>query len=501
MSITPMLEIKGLSKSYPGVQALKDVDLDLYEGEIHFLLGENGAGKSTLMKILSGSVQKDRGTIQLEGKEIEINSPKDSRRYGIAMVYQELSLLPALTVAENIFLGELPVKKTSKTIDWKNVYQVTEEALDAVGLRIPSKRLVRDLPIGQKQLVEIAKALSRKARILLLDEPTSALSEDETEILFQLINDLKQRGITILYISHRLAEVPLIAGRVTVLRDGEKIDTLEVSEADEDTLVRMMVGREIKDMFPKEEVDIGKKLLEVSNISLGNRLKNINLEVHEGEILGIFGLMGAGRTSLANVIFGIEKPNSGTIKVEGKVVNINNPWDAIEAGIGYITEERQGSLAPRMSVTSNVTLPNLKSLVKWGILRLSREKHLTNHYVNELDIATPSLNQLCEYLSGGNQQKVVLARWICANSKILLLDEPTRGIDVGAKVEVFRLMGQLAKEKTALIMSSSELPEIMAVSDRILVMHEGEIAAVFGKDEGTPDEIMLFATGGREKCG
>jgi ribose transport system ATP-binding protein len=497
----PLLELKRLSKSYPGVQALKDVDLELYAGEVHFLLGENGAGKSTLMKILSGSVQKESGTILLNGVPIEISSPVDSRQYMIAMVYQELSLLPSLTVAENIFLGELPQKEWNKMIDWKRVYRETEAALEAVGLHIPPQRLVKDLSVGEKQLIEIAKAVSRKARILLLDEPTSALSGEECNKLFRLIKDLKQKGIAILYISHRLAEVPTIAQRVSVLRDGEKIGTYPIADVTEQELIRMMVGREIKDKYPKEKIEIGKPLLNVSGLNLKKRLKNINFTVNEGEIVGFFGLMGAGRTSLANVLFGIENPESGKIQVNGSAVNIKSPWDAICTGFGYITEDRRGSLAPRMSIAANITLPNLKCLLSWGILHLVKEKRIVQNYVEELKIATPSLQQLCEYLSGGNQQKVVLARWICAGSKILLLDEPTRGIDVGSKVEVYRLMGQLAKEGAAILMFSSELPEVMAVSDRVLVMCEGEIVASYNKGDATPDEIMLYATGGRTKCG
>ena len=501
MAQPPLLELRSINKSYPGVQALKGVDLELNSGEVHFLLGENGAGKSTLMKILSGSVQKDSGNILLEGILIEINSPADSRRHRIAMVYQELSLLPSLTVAENIFLGELPQKGWSKMIDWKRINRETEAALEAVGLQISPQRLVKDLTVGEKQLVEIAKAISRKAKILLLDEPTSALSGEESEKLFMLIKDLKEKGIAILYISHRLAEVPTIAQRVTVLRDGEKMGSFLVDDVEEKDLIRMMVGREIEEKFPKEKIIIGKPLLEVFNLNLKHRLKDINLTVNQGEIVGVFGLMGAGRTSLANVLFGIEKSDSGTIKVNGSDVGINNPWDAICAGFGYITEDRRGSLAPRMSIAANITLPNLKCLLSWGILSLFKEKLLVQNYVDELKIATPSLQQLCECLSGGNQQKVVLARWICANSKILLLDEPTRGIDVGSKVEVYRLMGQLAKENAAILMFSSELPEVMAVSDRTLVMCEGEIVASFNQNETTPDEIMLYATGGRKECG
>lgn len=501
MEQTPLLRLKRVSKSYPGVQALKDADLELYAGEVHFLIGENGAGKSTLMKILSGSVQKDSGQIIMEGHEINIVNPTDARRQGITMVYQEFSLMPALSVAENIFVGAYPMQFWGRLVDWGKIYNDTEEVLKSVGLHISPSKLVKDLTVSERQLVEIAKALSRNARVLLLDEPTSALSTEETEKLFQLIKDLQKRRIAILYVSHRLIEVPLIAQKVTVMRDGRKIDTLPVSQADEAKLVNMMVGREITDRYPKEIVEIGEPALEIQSINLKDRIKDVSLNVHRGEIVGVFGLMGAGRTSLANVIFGMERPDSGTIKVYGMPVNIKTPNDAIRAGLGYITEDRRNGLVHRMSIAANITFPILHKLIRAAVLRLSMEKALATRYKDELKISAPTIQQLCEYLSGGNQQKVVLARWMCSQSKVVIFDEPTRGIDVGSKVEVYRLMGQMAREGVALLVSSSELPELLGVSDRILVMCGGEIVGSYYKNEVTPDEIMFNAAGRRKACG
>lgn len=501
MEQSSMLCLRQVSKSFPGVQALKSVDIDLYAGEVHFLLGENGAGKSTLMKILSGSVQKDFGHIIMDGKEISILNPADARRQGIAMVYQEFSLLPALSIMENVFLGDYPTRLHGRLVDWKKMYSDTETVLASVGLNISPSRLVKDLTISERQLVEIAKALSRSARLLLLDEPTSALSGEETARLFSLIKELQKRGIAILYVSHRLFEVPQIAQKVTVMRDGERINTIPVESADESRLVHMMVGREITEKYPKETIEIGEPVLEIQSISLKHRLKDVSLSVHRGEIVGVFGLMGAGRTSLANVLFGMEKPDSGSIKVDGRPVNIKSPKSAIKAGLGYITEDRRNGLAHRMSIATNITFPILNKLVRAVVLRLSLETTIASQYKEELKINAPNVQQLCEYLSGGNQQKVVLARWICSRARVVIFDEPTRGIDVGSKVEVYRLMSRLARERIGLLVFSSELPELMGVSDRILVMCDGEITGSYSPGKVTPDEIMLNAAGRGKACG
>lgn len=492
----PLLKLSGICKSYPGVQALKGVDFDLYRGELHFLLGENGAGKSSLMKILSGSVTKDEGTISMEGKEIHIDSPQNSVKFGIAMVYQELSLFPNLTVAENVFAGMLPRKEQLGLVDWKKANKMTKEILDELDLDISPSARVSDLGVGARQMIEIAKVLARRAKVLLLDEPTSAITTHETEKLFQIINELLKKGIGIIYVSHKLAEIQKIAHRVTVLRDGSKIGTLRVSETTEPELIRMMVGREVTDKFPKDKVKIGDTVFRASNISLGKRVKNVSFEIKSGEIVGIFGLMGSGRTSLARALFGIENHEGGEIAINGCAARINNPRDAIKAGVGYVTEERKMGLVLRMGIAYNITFPIIKRLLRLGIIDHRKEKNIALQFIDKLNIVTPHMLQLVENLSGGNQQKVALARWMCCGTKVLIMDEPTRGIDVGAKVAVYKLLGQLAKEGAGIIVMSSELPEILGISDRVLVMAKGEIVGGFSRESASADAIMAYAAGG-----
>lgn len=492
----PLLKLSGISKAYPGVQALKDVDFDLYHGEVHFLLGENGAGKSTLMKILSGSVINDTGTIRLDGADITLAGPQDALRHGFAMVYQELSLFPNLSVAENIHAGMLPCKKSSKLVNWKEINRKTKDILDELGLDISPVTPVADLGIGVRQLIEIGKAISRNVRVLLLDEPTSALSTHEVKKLYTIIEELIKKDIGIIYVSHKLAEIPRIAHRVTVLRDGHKIGTLPVSQASEPELIRMMVGREVKEKYPKKTIKLGKTLLQVSDICLGKRVRNASLEIREGEILGIFGLMGSGRTSLARALFGLETPEKGKVRVNGPEVKIRNPRDAIKAGLGYITEERKMGLVLRMAIAYNITFPILKKILRLGIIGHKAERKIALEFIARLNIITPHMLQLTEFLSGGNQQKVALARWMCCKSKVLIMDEPTRGVDVGAKVAVYQLLGQLASEGAGILLMSSELPEIMGISDRILVMSEGGLVAGFTREEADADTIMAYAAGG-----
>lgn len=492
----PLLKLTGICKSYPGVQALKDVDFDLYRGELHFLLGENGAGKSSLMKILSGSVTKDSGTICMEGKEIHIYTPQDSVKYGIAMVYQELSLFPNLTIAENVFAGMLPKRELVGLVDWEKANRMTKEILDELNIDISPTSRVGDLGIGVRQMIEIAKVLARRAKVLLLDEPTSAITTHETEKLFNIINELLKKGIGIIYVSHKLAEIKQIAHRVTVLRDGSKIGTLQVSETTEPELIRMMVGREVTEKFPKDKVEIGDTVFRASNISLGKRVKNVSFEVKSGEIVGIFGLMGSGRTSLARALFGIENHEGGEIIVNGRLVKINKPRDAIKAGLGYVTEERKMGLVLRMGIAYNITFPIIKKLLRLGLIDHKKEKNIAFQFIDKLNIITPHMLQLVENLSGGNQQKVALARWMCCGTKVLIMDEPTRGIDVGAKVAVYKLLGHLAKEGAGIIAMSSELPEILGISDRILVMARGEIVGSFSRGDTSADAIMAYAAGG-----
>lgn len=448
------------------------------------------------MKILSGSVQKDSGTILLDGREIVITSPRDADRHGIAMVYQELSLFSVLSIAENIMAGRLPRRKLTGAVDWGRAHAESREILQGLGLDIPTDTPVRDLGVGASQLIEIGKAISRKARILLLDEPTSALSVHEVERLFKVIGDLLGRGIAIIYVSHKLAEVPRLAHRVTVLRDGEKAGTLPAKEATEATLIRMMVGREVTDRYPKETVSIGNPVLEVERLSLGRRVRSVSFSVREGEIVGVFGLRGSGRTSLARALFGLEPRDGGTIRVNGRLTDIRSPVDAIRAGLGYMTEERKQSLVLRMGVAPNMTFASLGSILRYGLIDHAKERQTALGFVQRLRIVTPHVHQLVEFLSGGSQQKVALARWLCARARVLIMDEPTRGIDVGAKVEVYRFLSEQAREGAGVLFFSSELPEVMNISDRILVMAQGELVATFNGGESTSDDIMAYAAGG-----
>ncbi len=493
MSSTSLLHAEAIDKSFPGVHALDHVDFDLHEGEVHVVLGENGAGKSTLMKIFSGSLPRDSGRILIRGEEVEIRNPQHARDLGIGMVYQELSLIPTLSTAENILLGRLPRRRPLNTVDWPEVHSRAADILSDLGADIDPSKPVRGLSMAERQLTEIAKALSMKVQILLLDEPTSALSDEERDHLFDTIRRLQERGVAVIYVSHRLPEVPQIGQRVTVLRDGKGVGTLSVSEADEATLIRMMVGRELVEQFPKEEVELGKEILRIDGLTVKGKLRDISLSLHEGEIVGIFGVMGAGRTDLARTLFGFERPESGDIVLNGNKVRISSPWDAIDLGLGYMTEDRRDGLVPRLPIPPNITLASLDRMTRLGFLRREEERRAAEHYVQELDIATPSLSQKVELLSGGNQQKVALAKWLCSESKILILDEPTRGIDVGAKVEVFRLMNNLAGEGVGVIMISSELPEVLAMADRIFVMARGRIMGEFAGGECTQEDILRCA--------
>jgi len=487
-----LLRAEGIDKSFPGVHALDHVDFNLKPGEVQVLLGENGAGKSTLMKIFSGTLIKDSGRIILQDREVEIENPHHARDLGIGMVYQELSLIPSLSVAENIFLGRLP-RRNMGTVHWSRLYREAGELFDDFDVHVNPKQKIRVLGMAERQLVEIAKALSLKVQILLLDEPTSALSKEERERLFDIIRNLQKRKVGIVYVSHRLDEVPQIGQRVTVLRDGKNMGTIPVKKADESTLIQMMVGRELKEKFPKEEITIGREILRIQDLTVKDKLENITLNLHEGEILSISGLMGAGRTEFARVLFGIDKLDSGEIFIEGNKVNIISPWDAIELGLGFLTENRWDGLVPRLSVAANITLASLSQLHNAGFLRRRNEKALAGRYINELNIHTSGLSQKVEFLSGGNQQKVALAKWICSHSKIMIFDEPTRGIDVGSKTEVFRLMSELIRRGVGIIMISSELPEVLAIADRIIVMCRGSITAEFKRGDATQEDILRYA--------
>ena len=491
----PVLKMSHIGKTFPGVVALNDVDFELRRGEVHILLGENGAGKSTLMKILSGAYQKTAGEIRLDGSDIEIKNPKHAQELGISIIYQEFNLIPHLTVGENIFLGREPARLPG-VIDQRAVFQQATHALSALGLTLNPRKLVKELRVAEQQMVEVAKALSLDARILIMDEPTAALTEHEIKELFATIRSLKEKGVAIVYISHRMEELFEIGDRVTVLRDGRSVGTYDVPQMTKSELIRLMVNRELTDLFPKEKVARGPEVLRVEGLSTQTGLKDVTFSLHKGEVLGISGLLGAGRTELARAIFGLDKITSGTIYLEGSSRKLDSPRRAINAGIGFLTEDRksQGLVLP-LSVKENLCLSSVDKFSRWGVMNPKQEQQAGERYVKELRIRTPSLNQKVVFLSGGNQQKVVLSKWLCSEAEIFIFDEPTRGVDVGAKTEIYQLMNRLTASGVAIIMISSELLEVLGMSDRILVMRGGRVTGEFSAAEATQERILQCALG------
>ena len=492
---SPVLEMRHIGKTFPGVVALNDVDFELRAGEVHILLGENGAGKSTLMKILSGAYQKSAGQIMLDGVEVEIKNPKHAQTLGISTIYQEFNLIPHLSVGENIFLGREPVGLPG-FIDQRAIFKRATHALTDLGLALNPRKLVKELRVAEQQMVEVAKALSLDARILIMDEPTAALTEHEIKELFTTIRSLKKKGVAIVYISHRMEELFEIGDRVTVLRDGRSVGTYDVPAITKSELIRLMVNRELTDLFPKEKVARGPEVLRVEGLGTETGLKDINFSLHKGEVLGISGLLGAGRTELARAIFGLDKISSGTIYIEGASRKLDSPRRAINAGIGFLTEDRksQGLVLP-LSVKENLCLSSVDKFSRWGVMNPKQEQQAGDRYVKELRIRTPSLNQKVVFLSGGNQQKVVLSKWLCSEAEIFIFDEPTRGVDVGAKTEIYQLMNRLTASGVAIIMISSELLEVLGMSDRILVMRGGRITGEFSAAEATQERILQCALG------
>ncbi|MCX7683110.1 MAG: sugar ABC transporter ATP-binding protein [Anaerolineae bacterium] len=492
--------MEGISKAFPGVQALDRVDFEAAAGEVVALLGENGAGKSTLMKILCGAYRKDSGHIFLQGKAVEIENPHHAQQLGIAIIYQEFNLTPNQSAAANIFISREPrVKGLGRFLNIVDRQRMEREAqvyLDRVGARVPSTALIRDLSVAQQQMVEVAKALAVDARIIIMDEPTSALGEDEVETLFQIIATLKEQGIAVIFITHRLEEVFRIADRVVVLRDGRRVGSMSIGEATPDRIISLMVGRELRDMFHKEQAEIGDTLMEVRGLTRRGVVENVSFTLRRGEILGMAGLVGAGRTETARLIFGVDRMDAGEIWLDGRRVYISSPVDAVKAGIGFVPEDRgtQG-LVLKLPVQENIVLPTLDQHANSGWVNKRKIQSTAREYVNKLNIRTPHLQQKAMFLSGGNQQKIVVAKWLASRPKVLIMDEPTRGIDVGAKAEVHALMSQLAKEGMGIIMISSELPEILGMSDRILVMAEGRVAAILDRAEATQEKIMGYASG------
>ena len=488
-----LLQMKNICKHFPGVKALNEVHFTLKPGEVHVLLGENGAGKSTLIKVLSGAIQPDAGEIYISGKKVSISSPKKAQLLGVATIYQEFNLIQDLTVAENIFLGREPLTRGG-FIDYRKMHEETGRVLDELDSSIDSKNKVRSLGIAEQQMVEIAKAISMRAGVLIMDEPTATLTDNEIKELFMVMDKLIEKGVGIIYISHRFEEVMAKGHRVTVLRDGNYIETLKVADADLETLIKLMVGRDLTDKFPKTQLKKGETVLTVSNLNKEGVLKDISFSLDRGEILGIAGLVGAGRTELANVIFGADKYESGQITVKGSVTQFKSPREAIAKGLGFVTEDRKNQgLVLSLSVQHNITLTNVKKVSGKFLLNLKAEKGFANEFCDKLRIKTPNINTPVNNLSGGNQQKVVLAKWLYSQADILIFDEPTRGIDVGAKVEVYQLMNELLKQGAAIIMISSEMPEILGMSDRIIVMKNGSITGEFDRSEATQEKILQCA--------
>ena len=486
----PILKLEGIAKSFPGVRALAGIDFDVRPGEVHALLGENGAGKSTLIKIMSGVYQPDAGSITLDGKPTAFASPQEAQKSGIATIYQELLLFPELTVAENIFMGHAP-KGRFGAIDWSATRERAREVLDSLDIRdLDVRAPVGQLSVGNRQRVEIAKALSHNARILIMDEPTAALTEHDVTRLFGIVRLLRARGVGVIYISHRLEEVFLLADRVTVLRDGEFVATKPVSATSHDDLIQMMVGRRIDQLFPKAEAKRGAVVLELENVFRAPMTKGVSLKLHAGEILGIAGLVGSGRSELAEVIFGMTPAEKGTIRVDGKPVTIRSASDAKHLGIAYVPEDRgrQGLVRP-MPVSQNVSLASLSKVARNSFIDRKAENALAEKSVKEFQIRASGIGQIVGKLSGGNQQKVGLSKWLATKPRILIMDEPTRGIDVGAKAEIHRMMSEFAQAGMAIIMISSELPEVMGMSDRILVMRAGRLVAEASRAEATQAAI------------
>ncbi len=494
----PAVEMLGIGRHFPGVQALKGVDLTVVPGEIHALLGENGAGKSTLMKILAGAERKDDGRILLAGEEVQISGPTDALRRGIATVYQETSLASHLSVAENLFIGRLPVKGRG-IVQWRRLYREAAQVLERLQLDLPLRVPVSELTIAQQQMTEIAKALSHRVRVLVLDEPTSALADNEIAELHRVLRDLRGQGVAIVYISHTIEEILRLCDRVTVLRDGELVGQRSVASTDADELVRMMVGRPLVDMFPKASAPLGDELLRVDGLRVRGKEADISFAVHAGEVLGFAGLLGAGRTASMKAIVGAIPADRGEIYLRGKPVRIRNPHGAVSNGIGYLSDDRRRSgIAGLLPVGSNLTLASLPQFSRMGVLRRGAERRAAAEIVERLRIVTPSLEQQVDLLSGGNQQKTVLGRWLTAGVDVLILDEPTRGIDVGAKVEIYGLINRLVAAGKAIILLSSDLPEVLGMSDRVLVMRRGGIVAEFGRGKATQEDVMFAATGQQE---
>lgn len=503
MSI-PVLKLENINKKLSDSFSLTNISMELYKSEVHVLIGENGSGKSSLVNIISGSCIKDCGEIYVDGAPVSINSPIDAKALGIAIIHQNSSLFEHFTVAENIYIDNKPYSnKHLKVIDWKKMFSDCDQlfdklGFDRIGFTLNSKTLVKNLNIAQKQLIEICKAYVSNARIILMDEPTSSLTEAESALLFNIIHKLKKSGVSILYISHKLEEIKQISDKITVIRDGHIIGTVQTENMTPDSIVNMMTGIKLNKRYPKLNVKIGSEILRVSNLNSGNSLKDINFCLKKSEILGIIGLVGSGRTKIAKSIFGLEKASSGEIYMENRKVNISAPSDAISLGIGYVTEDRNSEgLFLNLSIPENITASSISKVSDKFLIDKEIEQHIADTYIQRLGIKIGTIDDKAAYLSGGNQQKVVLAKWIMSKSKILILDEPTKGIDIASKVDIYNLMNEMVTKNVSIILISSDADEVIGMCDRIMILYDGKIAAVLKQQEATREKIMFYSTGGK----
>ena len=488
--------MRGIDKSFGSNQVLKQAGFTLESGEVHALMGENGAGKSTLMKILTGVYTKDAGTVLVDGKEVNYKNPQEAEKAGIVFIYQELNVMFDLTVEENLFMGK-EIHGKFGICDKKAMQKKAQEALNILGVNISPKTVMAELSVGQQQMVEICKALMADAKVIIMDEPTAALTQSETAALFKVIESLRKKGVSMVYISHRMEEIFELCDRITVLRDGSYIGVKNIPETNMNEIVKMMIGREIGERYPSRNVKIGKEVLKVKELTRKGTFHDVNFSVRAGEVLGVSGLMGAGRTEIMQAIFGNLSYESGTIEIDGKEVKISNPRQAMEHGIGFITEDRKTEgLMLDKSIRENISLCNLRRISKSSVISREAEKNMVAEAIKDLHIKCFGSYHECNNLSGGNQQKVVLAKWILTNPKILILDEPTRGVDIGAKKEIYSIINKLAAQGVSIIMVSSELPEVLGMSDNIMVVREGEVRGIISYEEANQERVMTLATGG-----
>lgn len=501
MSAVSFLDMRGISKSFKETQALRSVDFSADRGEVHAIVGENGAGKSTLVKILSGALVRDAGEIVLDHQPVELDTPTRAQQLGIRAVYQEFSLIPHLSVTENILMGRLPTRTTDWWVNWAKAHQLAENLLENIGFhRFNVRTPVRQLSVPHQQMVEIAKALAGNPHILILDEPSAVLSQEELRSLFALLRQLKAQSTLILYISHRLDEIFEIADRITVLKDGELVGTVSPREIDQHRLIRMMVGRTLDEIYPQRDAHPGEALLQVENLSRAGRLHQISFTLHRGEILGLFGLVGSGRTELARCIFGADKPTSGAIYLKGNRFVPQNPRTAVKSGIAFLTEDRKkNGLVLSSSILDNVSLASLDRMSSWGVLKRAKQDTEVNAKIRELDIRPARVDRLLWQLSGGNQQKVIFAKWLLVEADVLILDEPTRGVDVATKVEIYHIINDLAEQGIGVLLISSEMLEILGMSDRILVMRDGHLAGELSRSEASEESVLRLAAGVKQE--